>query len=164
MTHHSINDRSHGQGNLIRAHRLAIDGASGDECNQTTQGRKTVEVLCTSLWRCFHKQHSPWHEQGYFFCDFRYHHRDNVINEETGEVTDQVWGWHHLVSGGYVEYVDTEEEETTLIAMTLKDLNLQREAVRERRAFNPLVAWDRMAHDHKMLRVAWEQQPITIET
>jgi DNA-directed RNA polymerase II subunit RPB2 len=44
-------------------------------------------------------------------------------------VTDQVWGWHHLVSGGYVEYVDTEEEETTLIAMTLKDLNLQREAV-----------------------------------
>lgn len=33
------------------------------------------------------------------------------------------------MAGGYVEYVDTEEEETTLIAMTMKDLELQREAV-----------------------------------
>jgi hypothetical protein len=42
---------------------------------------------------------------------------------------DEVWGWGQLVSGGFVEYVDTEEEETTLIAMTMKDLALQRDAV-----------------------------------
>lgn len=31
--------------------------------------------------------------------------------------------------GGCVEYVDTKEEETTLIAVTLKHLDLQRQAV-----------------------------------
>jgi len=49
--------------------------------------------------------------------------------DEAGNDLDEVWGWQHLVSGGFVEYVDTEEEETTLIAMTMKDLALQREAV-----------------------------------
>ncbi|CAN4097057.1 unnamed protein product [Withania somnifera] len=31
-------------------------------------------------------------------------------------------GWHDLVAKGYIEYVDTEEEETTMIAMTINDL------------------------------------------
>jgi DNA-directed RNA polymerase II subunit RPB2 len=48
----------------------------------------------------------------------------------SGEETEAVWGWGQLVAGGFVEYVDTEEEETTLIAMTMKDLALQRDAVR----------------------------------
>jgi DNA-directed RNA polymerase II subunit RPB2 len=30
--------------------------------------------------------------------------------------------WHDLVSGGLIEYVDTEEEETTMISMTVSDL------------------------------------------
>ena len=28
-------------------------------------------------------------------------------------------GWHDLVAKGYIEYIDTEEEETTMIAMTI---------------------------------------------
>jgi DNA-directed RNA polymerase II subunit RPB2 len=32
------------------------------------------------------------------------------------------FGWHELVVKGYIEYVDTEEEETTMIAMTINDL------------------------------------------
>ncbi|KAF9611039.1 hypothetical protein IFM89_026390 [Coptis chinensis] len=31
-------------------------------------------------------------------------------------------GWHELVEKGYIEYVDTEEEETTMISMTINDL------------------------------------------
>ncbi|CAM6126986.1 unnamed protein product [Calypogeia fissa] len=31
-------------------------------------------------------------------------------------------GWHELVAKGYIEYVDTEEEETTMISMTISDL------------------------------------------
>ncbi|KAF5177382.1 Dna-directed rna polymerase subunit beta, partial [Thalictrum thalictroides] len=31
-------------------------------------------------------------------------------------------GWHDLVQKGYIEYVDTEEEETTMISMTINDL------------------------------------------
>ncbi|RLN42896.1 DNA-directed RNA polymerase II subunit RPB2 [Panicum miliaceum] len=31
-------------------------------------------------------------------------------------------GWHELVSKGYIEYIDTEEEETTMISMTINDL------------------------------------------
>ncbi|KAF6147256.1 hypothetical protein GIB67_013077, partial [Kingdonia uniflora] len=30
-------------------------------------------------------------------------------------------GWHELVANGYIEYVDTEEEETTMISMTIND-------------------------------------------
>ncbi|KAF6155922.1 hypothetical protein GIB67_039253 [Kingdonia uniflora] len=31
-------------------------------------------------------------------------------------------GWHDLVANGYIEYVDTEEEENTMISMTINDL------------------------------------------
>ncbi|KAF9603448.1 hypothetical protein IFM89_036241 [Coptis chinensis] len=31
-------------------------------------------------------------------------------------------GWHELVEKGYIEYVDTEEEETTMISVTINDL------------------------------------------
>ncbi|WZZ25172.1 hypothetical protein YC2023_008573 [Brassica napus] len=31
-------------------------------------------------------------------------------------------GWHHLVAKGFIEYIDTEEEETTMISMTISDL------------------------------------------
>ncbi|KAI3840599.1 hypothetical protein MKX03_004611 [Papaver bracteatum] len=31
-------------------------------------------------------------------------------------------GWHDLIEKGYIEYVDTEEEETTMISMTIDDL------------------------------------------
>lgn len=31
-------------------------------------------------------------------------------------------GWHDLVTRGFIEYVDTEEEETTMISMTINDL------------------------------------------
>ncbi|RWW18186.1 hypothetical protein GW17_00017843 [Ensete ventricosum] len=30
-------------------------------------------------------------------------------------------GWHDLVSKGFIEYIDTEEEETTMISMTIND-------------------------------------------
>ncbi|GFQ05233.1 DNA-directed RNA polymerase ii subunit rpb2 [Phtheirospermum japonicum] len=32
------------------------------------------------------------------------------------------YGWHDLVRKGFIEYVDTEEEETTMISMTINDL------------------------------------------
>lgn len=59
--------------------------------------------------------------------------------DEAGNETGDVWGWHVLVERGHVEYVDTEEEETTLIAMTMRDLELQRDAVR-RGAARPLLS------------------------
>ncbi|KAG2290381.1 hypothetical protein Bca52824_049985 [Brassica carinata] len=31
-------------------------------------------------------------------------------------------GWHHLVAKGFIEYIDTQEEETTMISMTINDL------------------------------------------
>jgi nitroimidazol reductase NimA-like FMN-containing flavoprotein (pyridoxamine 5'-phosphate oxidase superfamily) len=37
------------------------------------------------------------------------------------------YGWNDLVASGYVEYVDTEEEETTMIAMNIKDLAAARQ-------------------------------------
>lgn len=36
------------------------------------------------------------------------------------------YGWNDLVASGFIEYVDTEEEETTMIAMTIKDLQAAR--------------------------------------
>nr|XP_043625222.1 DNA-directed RNA polymerase II subunit RPB2-like [Erigeron canadensis] len=36
--------------------------------------------------------------------------------------TPEDGGWHDLVSNGFIEYIDTEEEETTMIAMTINDL------------------------------------------
>jgi hypothetical protein len=53
-------------------------------------------------------------------------HNQPILDEEGRETP---WSWNQLVSGGFVEYVDTEEEETTLIAMTMRDLAMQREAV-----------------------------------
>lgn len=38
-------------------------------------------------------------------------------------------GWHDLVTKGFIEYIDTEEEETTMISMTInvsKWLNFER--------------------------------------
>ncbi|KAL9691169.1 hypothetical protein QQ045_011588 [Rhodiola kirilowii] len=32
------------------------------------------------------------------------------------------FGWHDLVAKGFIEYVDTEEEETTMISMTISDV------------------------------------------
>ncbi|XAR66461.1 DNA-directed RNA polymerase [Bertholletia excelsa] len=32
------------------------------------------------------------------------------------------YGWHDLVAKGFVEYIDTEEEETTMISMSINDL------------------------------------------
>ncbi|GER53278.1 DNA-directed RNA polymerase family protein [Striga asiatica] len=32
------------------------------------------------------------------------------------------YGWHDLIRKGFIEYVDTEEEETTMISMTINDL------------------------------------------
>jgi hypothetical protein len=60
--------------------------------------------------------------------------RDPVRDEQGEPILDEEgretpWSWNQLVSGGFVEYVDTEEEETTLIAMTMRDLAMQREAV-----------------------------------
>ncbi|PWA70974.1 DNA-directed RNA polymerase family protein [Artemisia annua] len=31
-------------------------------------------------------------------------------------------GWHDIIENGYIEYIDTEEEETTMISMTINDL------------------------------------------
>ncbi|KAL5989452.1 DNA-dependent RNA polymerase II [Asimina triloba] len=36
--------------------------------------------------------------------------------------TSEEGGWHDLVSKGFIEYIDTEEEETTMISMTINDL------------------------------------------
>ena len=44
--------------------------------------------------------------------------------DEEGNPHEVEWGWSRLVATGLVEYVDTEEEETTMIAMTLRDLKL----------------------------------------
>ena len=46
------------------------------------------------------------------------------------------FGWNDLVASGYIEYVDTEEEETTMIAMNIKDL----EAARN----NPMVGTEQL--------------------
>lgn len=34
-------------------------------------------------------------------------------------------GWHDLVAKGFIEYIDTEEEETTMISMTINVSNKQ---------------------------------------
>ncbi|CAH1448500.1 unnamed protein product [Lactuca virosa] len=41
--------------------------------------------------------------------------------------TPEDGGWHDLVSNGFIEYIDTEEEETTMISMTINDLVSARE-------------------------------------
>ena len=37
--------------------------------------------------------------------------------------TPEDGGWHDLVSNGFIEYIDTEEEETTMISMTINVSN-----------------------------------------
>jgi DNA-directed RNA polymerase II subunit RPB2 len=32
------------------------------------------------------------------------------------------FGWNELLASGVLEYIDVEEEETTMIAMTLRDI------------------------------------------
>ncbi|KAL6072260.1 DNA-dependent RNA polymerase II [Balamuthia mandrillaris] len=39
---------------------------------------------------------------------------------------EREFGWTQLVAGGFVEYIDTEEEETVMIAMTINDLRNSR--------------------------------------
>ncbi|CAH1428945.1 unnamed protein product [Lactuca virosa] len=41
--------------------------------------------------------------------------------------TPEDGGWHDLVSNGFIEYIDTQEEETTMISMTINDLVSARE-------------------------------------
>eukprot|EP00879_Flechtneria_rotunda_P010808 GHRR01011294.1.p1 GENE.GHRR01011294.1~~GHRR01011294.1.p1 ORF type:complete len:1068 (+),score=370.65 GHRR01011294.1:1153-4356(+) len=57
------------------------------------------------------------------------------LYDQEGNDTGEYWSWSHLVASGMVEYVDTEEEETTLIAMTMRDLALQREAKTSRMSY-----------------------------
>ena len=45
------------------------------------------------------------------------HHVQQLQNCETTN-----YGWHDLVAAGLIEYVDTEEEETTMISMTVSVL------------------------------------------
>ncbi|KAL0306867.1 UNVERIFIED_CONTAM: DNA-directed RNA polymerase II subunit RPB2 [Sesamum radiatum] len=45
---------------------------------------------------------------------------------ENFEETPEEYGWHDLVRKGFIEYVDTEEEETTMISMTINDLHNSR--------------------------------------
>ncbi|KAL6757113.1 RNA polymerase II second largest subunit [Haematococcus lacustris] len=50
--------------------------------------------------------------------------KHTIIKLQNREETE--YGWNDLVADGFVEYVDTEEEETTMIAMTIKDLQAAR--------------------------------------
>mmetsp|Transcript_20952 Transcript_20952/g.45838 ORF Transcript_20952/g.45838 Transcript_20952/m.45838 type:complete len:1183 (-) Transcript_20952:1037-4585(-) len=50
--------------------------------------------------------------------------KSHIIRLQNREETD--FGWNDLVAQGHIEYVDTEEEETTMIAMTIKDLQAAR--------------------------------------
>lgn len=45
------------------------------------------------------------------------------------------YGWHDLVAAGLIEYVDTEEEETTMIAMTMSDLDTARRSLQSGGAY-----------------------------
>ena len=52
--------------------------------------------------------------------------KDTIAQLQNRERTG--FNWHELVSGGMVEYVDCEEEETTMIAMECRDLEAARES------------------------------------
>ncbi|KAL8820111.1 MAG: hypothetical protein Q9223_001602 [Gallowayella weberi] len=53
--------------------------------------------------------------------------RDMVLTMDPEERADQVIGWEALVDSGAIEYVDAEEEETIMIAMTPEDLEISRQ-------------------------------------
>jgi len=57
--------------------------------------------------------------------------KEDIIKLQHKEATG--YGWKNLVANGYIEYVDTEEEETTMIAMSIKDL--------EKARYDPLTAY-----------------------
>lgn len=40
-------------------------------------------------------------------------------------------GWHDLVAKGFIEYIDTEEEETTMISMTISVSKLSRSFIQD---------------------------------
>ncbi|KAI8551670.1 hypothetical protein RHMOL_Rhmol06G0204100 [Rhododendron molle] len=51
--------------------------------------------------------------------------KKDILALQQRESPEEV-GWHDLVAKGYIEYVDTEEEETTMISMTINDLTSAR--------------------------------------
>eukprot|EP01113_Clastostelium_recurvatum_P008475 TRINITY_DN1400_c0_g1_i1.p1 TRINITY_DN1400_c0_g1~~TRINITY_DN1400_c0_g1_i1.p1 ORF type:complete len:1169 (+),score=338.29 TRINITY_DN1400_c0_g1_i1:148-3654(+) len=55
--------------------------------------------------------------------------KKHVADLQRKEVTN--FGWHDLLAGGFVELIDTEEEETCMIAMTPEDLALQNKSADE---------------------------------
>lgn len=50
--------------------------------------------------------------------------KQDIIRLQNRDETN--YNWNDLVQAGFIEYVDTEEEETTMIAMTIKDLQAAR--------------------------------------
>ncbi|KAJ9090841.1 hypothetical protein QFC20_007802, partial [Naganishia adeliensis] len=48
-----------------------------------------------------------------------------------GEQLDDPYGWEQLLGEGKVEYLDAEEEETSMIAMTMEDLENSRKSIDE---------------------------------
>lgn len=51
-----------------------------------------------------------------FFCD----NHANIVNTcSFFQESPEDGGWHDLVAKGFIEYIDTEEEETTMISMTI---------------------------------------------
>lgn len=51
---------------------------------------------------------------------------ETEVTPDGADTIESEWGWSKLVAGGFVEYVDTEEEETTMIAMHIRDLEATR--------------------------------------
>ncbi len=52
--------------------------------------------------------------------------KSNVVKIENS-TEEQPYGWTQLVADGIVEYIDAEEEETAMIAMTPEDLDMSRQ-------------------------------------
>lgn len=64
----------------------------------------------------------------------------NAGREKTDDREAERFRWNDLVSNGIVEYIDAEEEETIMIAMTPEDLEMSRQVqqgVRVEQEFNP---------------------------